>query len=206
MENAWLAKAKRLHAIASTGLHFTQNPFDRERFEDMLNIANAMLADLGNVPVEQIVDLLPAPGQCYATPMVEVRGAVIVDQRILLVQEKFDGLWTLPGGYADVGLSPAENVVKEVAEEAGLTVRAEALYSLRHKAKGPYRQDSRDFYKCYFLCSAEPGAQPCIGPETTDVGFFSREALPPLSRGRTIPRDIDDAFAFASDPRATRFD
>jgi ADP-ribose pyrophosphatase YjhB (NUDIX family) len=197
MENQWLAYAKRLQAIASTGLHFSNVVFDRERFEEIAAISSAMLADLGNVAIARIPDLMPPLGAAYATPMVEVRGAVIVDDKILLVREKFDGLWTMPGGYADVGLSGAENVAKEVWEEAGLRVVVKSLISVRHKAKGAYRADPRDFYKLYFLCESAPGAVPQIGVETTDVGFFAEDALPPLSEGRTIVADIADAFRFA---------
>ncbi|WP_347558748.1 NUDIX hydrolase [Robbsia sp. KACC 23696] len=196
MENQWLAYVKRLQAIASTGLHFAEGVFDRERFEEIAAISNAMLADLGSVPIERIPELMPPMGTAYATPMVEVRGVVIVDGKILLVREKFDGLWTLPGGYADVGLSGAENTAKEVWEEAGLRVEVKSLISVRHKAKGGYRADPRDFYKLYFLCESAPGAVPKIGVETTDVGFFAPDALPPLSEGRTIASDITDAFRF----------
>lgn len=203
MENHWLAHAKRLQAIASTALHFCQNEFDRERFQEIADIANDMLAQLGNVPVERIVDLVPAFATGYATPLVEVRGAIIEDGRILLVRERSDGLWTLPGGYADIGLSAAENVAKEVHEEAGLVVTARRLYSVRHKAKGRYKADTRDFYKLYFLCerivssdrSAEP-ERPSGGLETSDAQFFDRTNLPPLSRGRIVESDIEEAFAF----------
>jgi len=197
LENQWLTYVKRLQAIASTGLHFAEGVFDRERFEEIARISNAMLADLGNVPINHIPDLMPPMGTAYATPLIEVRGAVIVDDQILLVREKFDGLWTMPGGYADVGLSGAENTAKEVWEEAGLRVSVKSLFSVRHKAKGAYKLDPRDFYKLYFLCESEPGAVPRVGVETSEVGFFSPDALPPLSEGRTIVGDILDAFRFA---------
>ncbi len=196
MENQWLAYAKRLQAIASTALHFCDNEFDRERFEEIAGIANGMLAQLGDVPVERIVDLVPEFATGYATPLVEVRGAIVEDGKILLVREKSDGLWTMPGGYADVGLSAAENVIKEVREEAGLNVQVKRLYALRHKAKGPYKLDSRDFYKLYFLCERQGGDAPMAGLETSEVGFFDPAHLPALSRGRVIESDIAEAFAF----------
>ncbi|MGQ7862460.1 NUDIX hydrolase [Pseudomonas sp. 32A] len=196
MENTWLAQAKRLQALASTGLHFCTDDFERERLEEIAQIAHSMLAQLGEVPLERITGLVPDFARRYSTPMIDVRGAVIDGDRILLVRELTDGCWALPGGYADIGLSAAENIVKEIREEAGLTVTARALYSVTHKAKGLYRPDIRDFYKLYFLCERVDQLAPMAGFETTEVGFFSLDDLPPLSRGRTIESDLEAAFAF----------
>ena len=196
MENLWLAQAKRLQALASTGLHFCTDDFERERLEEIAEIAHSMLAQLADVPLARITGLVPDFAKRYSTPMIDVRGAVIEGDRILLVRELTDGCWALPGGYADIGLSAAENIVKEIREEAGLTVTARALYSVTHKAKGLYRPDVRDFYKLYFLCESVDQSAPMAGFETTDVGFFRLDALPPLSRGRTIESDLEAAFAF----------
>ncbi len=196
MENTWLAQAKRLQALASTGLHFCTDDFERERLEEIAEIAHSMLAQLGNVPLERITGLVTDFAQRYSTPMIDVRGAVIEGERILLVRELTDGCWALPGGYADIGLSAAENIIKEIREEAGLSVTARALYSVTHKAKGAYRPDVRDFYKLYFLCDRVDQLAPVAGFETTDVGFFALDELPPLSRGRTIESDLEAAFAF----------
>ena len=117
MESQWLTYAKRLQATASTGPYFSKNAFDKERYQEIAEIANEMLAKLGNVPVERIASLVSDFAQGYMTPKVDVRGAVIEGRKILLVQEKSDGCWTLPGGFADVGRSAAENVVKEIREE-----------------------------------------------------------------------------------------
>lgn len=196
MESTWLAQAKRLQALASTGLHFCTDDFERERLEEIAHIAHSMLAQLGQVPLERITGLVSDFAQRYSTPMIDVRGALIEDERILLVREATDGCWALPGGYADIGLSAAENIVKELREEAGLSVTARTLYSVTHKAKGLYRPDVRDFYKLYFLCDRTDQAAPTAGFETTDVGFFRLDELPPLSRGRTIESDLEAAFAF----------
>lgn len=205
MEPQWLVHAKRLQAIASTGLHFTRDPFDKERYEDVARIANEMLAALGNVPIGRIEGLVSDFALGYATPKVDVRGALVEDGAILLVREQSDGLWTLPGGYADVGLSAARNVEKEVFEEAGLTVSARRLYGVRHKAGAGYTPDVRDFYKLFFLCQRSDRAPPCPGSETIEARFFSPDALPELSRGRTIEADIEAAFAFAADPTRPAF-
>ncbi|MDE2563823.1 MAG: NUDIX hydrolase [Sphingomonadales bacterium] len=199
MEPQWLAFGKRLQAIASTGLHFTSDPFDRERFEEIETIANQMLAAIADVPIERIRGLVSEHARGYATPKVDVRGALIEDNAILLVREESDGLWTLPGGFADVGLSPARNVEKEIYEEAGLGVSAKCLYGVRHKAGSGYPPDVRDFYKMFFLCGRSHRTEPRAGMETIDARFFSLTDLPPLSLGRTIENDIIEAFAHAAD-------
>lgn len=202
MEDRWLAHAKRLQAIASTGLHFARDPYDRERYEEIAAIANEMLADLAGVPIERIENLVSDFARGYATPKVDVRGALIEDGRILLVRERSDRRWTLPGGFADVGLSAAENVVKEMDEEAGVRVEVQALYGVRHKAKQPYEPDARDFYKLFFLCARDGGETPQPGPETMDAGFFPPGNLPELSRARVTEADIRAAFDFREGKRA----
>lgn len=198
METIWLAYAKRLQAIASTGLHFGSDEFDKERYAEVGEIANAMLAEIGQVPIERISGLVSDFAKGYATPKVDVRGAVIESDAILLVRERSDGCWTLPGGFADVGRSAAENVEKEILEEAGVRVRARRLYGVRHKAKRAYDPDARDFYKMFFLCDRSDDSAPIAGLETSDARFFRRGSIPELSRGRIIENDIDAAFAYAS--------
>ena len=110
MENEWLTAAKRLHALAETGKQFTRDEFDLERYEEISDIAVRLLALLGSTSVDVMAGLVGMGSKGYATPKVDVRGAVFRDDQVLLVREKSDGLWTLPGGYADVGLSPKENI------------------------------------------------------------------------------------------------
>ena len=204
----WLDWAKRLHALAGSGLHFGASDFDKERYAEISDISREMLAALGSSTPERIADLFPQHGKGYSTPQIDVRGAVFdADAQILLVRERSDGLWTLPGGYADVGLSAAENVVKEIAEEANLTTRVARLYALKHKVKHPYDADSRDFYKLFFLCEMTPGPQlPAPGAETDGAAFFPRRALPEQSTGRIIGVDIEHAYAALEDPARIFYD
>ena len=207
MTENWLDLARRLHGIASTGLFFGASDYDKERYAEVGKIAESMLADLASVPITRIRELVPDYAQGYATPQIDVRGAVFRAGRILLVKEKTDGLWTLPGGYADVGLSAGENVVKEIWEEANVPAEVAKLFAVRHKAKHPYRGDARDFYKFYFLCEARGDATPSPGPETDAAEYFDLDALPLLSRGRTIEADIVLAEAHRANPDlVTEFD
>jgi ADP-ribose pyrophosphatase YjhB (NUDIX family) len=203
MEDQWLKWAKRLQAIASTGLHFSRDDFDRERYREVAIIAQSMLASLGNIPIKRIEGLLSDFAKGYATPKIDVRGAVIEDGKVLLIRERSDGLWTLPGGFADVGLSATENVIKEIHEEAGIRTSVTSLYSVRHKAKQAYEPDIRDFYKMFFLCRRVDAEPLKAGPEIIDAAFFARDGLPQLSRGRVIERDIEAAFVFREDPERT---
>jgi ADP-ribose pyrophosphatase YjhB (NUDIX family) len=192
MENQWLAYAKQLFSIAESGLAFCKDEFDIERFQEISVIARSMMADLAGTKIQYLPDLIQRPNSLYVTPQIEVRGAVFRDNKILLVQEKTDRKWSLPGGYADVGLSAKQNVEKEIIEEAGISVQAEHLFAVRHKAKGNYDADIRDFYKLYFICS-EQSIEPIC--------------MPPLSTGRVIQRDIQHAFdAVNSNQKTTLFD
>ena len=201
-EPIWLARAKRILALAQSGQHFTRDQYDRERYDELVDIATAMLADLGNVPLTRLDGLFPPHVGGYATPSLDIRCAVVRDGRVLLVQEAQDGKWAMPGGFADIGLSAAENAEKEVFEESGLKVRAARLYAVTHKQKHDYPPDARDFYKFYFLCLEDTHFAPVTGPETLDVGFFDPDAPPILSNVRTNLEDIRMAVQAARMPDA----
>lgn len=195
MEDQVLTRLKRLQALASTGRHYATDPFDTERYEEIDALARELMGQV--LGVSALPDL-PVPAEGYATPKLEVRGAVFSEGRILLIQERQDGKWSMPGGFCDVGLSAAENIEKEIWEESCLRVRATRLIQLWHKAKGPYPPDHRDFYKIGFLCKSLDASLPKAGAEAMDIGYFSLEDLPPLSAGRMARRDIESAFAHAA--------
>lgn len=201
-EDRWLSWAKRIHASAGTGIHFADSDYDRERFEEINALAGEMLAELASSTPEAIEELIVDHGKGYATPKIDVRGAVFSDDGdgILLVKEKSDQRWCLPGGYAEVGLTPSANVEKEIIEEAGLTVRATKLFALRHKAAHAFRPDVRDFYKFYFLCKQTAPGLPTPGLETAGADYFRLDDLPPLSEGRTIRLDLEQAFEHRDHP------
>lgn len=200
MEDQWLVWAKRLSALADTGLHYCRDKFDRERYEEVAEIATSMMAALGDIPIGR-VNLALGDSEGHVTPKIDVRAAIIDDGKILLVKEKMDGHWTMPGGYAEIGLSAAENTIKEVWEEAGVRVEANRLYAIRHKARHAYPADVLDFYKLFFLCKRLDDAPLDPGHEVFDAAYFSPTELPPLSEPRVIARDITDAFEFYADPQ-----
>jgi len=142
--------------------------------------------------VDQLLDLFTDEAG-YATPKIDVRGVVIEQNKILLVQERRDKRWTLPGGFADVGVSPAENVVKEIREESGYQTRAVKLLAAYDRNKHPHGPYTYHIYKLFFLCDLEGGkAQASI--ETSAAEFFAEDDLPTLSISRVTEEQIHRMF------------
>jgi ADP-ribose pyrophosphatase YjhB (NUDIX family) len=198
--------ARELRAIAQTGLTFTTDRFDRQRYERVRELAASMLAQGSGEQFEVIIEIL-REGWGYATPKVDVRGAAFVDGRVLLVREISDGNWTLPGGWADINQSAAECVVREIAEESGFLARARKLAAVRdYQRSGHPPRNTDSIYKMFFVCEITGGAARASN-ETSEVAFFARDALPPLSLGRTTAAQIDRMFHHAEHPDlATDFD
>jgi ADP-ribose pyrophosphatase YjhB (NUDIX family) len=205
-EPQWLRIARELRAIAQTGLTFTTDRFDRQRYERVRELAASMLAQGSGEQFEVIIEIL-REGWGYATPKVDVRGAAFVDGRVLLVREISDGHWTLPGGWADVNQSAAECVVREIAEESGFLARARKLAAVRdYQRSGHPPRNVDSIYKMFFICEITGGAARA-SVETSEVAFFARDALPSLSLGRTTAAQIDRMFHHAEHPDlATDFD
>ena len=125
----------------------------------------------------------------YPTPKVDVRGFVFEEGRLLMVQEASNGKWSVPGGFADVNLTPAENVERECLEETGYRVRAEKIISVLDRDRAGYPRHPESIYKIHFLCKLLAGdAKPNF--ETTAVGFFDTEDLPEIDSGRVRVEDI----------------
>ena len=193
MEAQWLAWVRRLQAIVQNSLMFSKDPFDRERYEHVRSVAADMLASCADMDSALINDLLRGE-QGYATPKVDVRGAVFQAHRMLLVRERSDGLWTLPGGWAEVGESPAETVVREIREESGFETQVCKLVALYDRNKHAHPPTLFHAYKAFFLCDLVGGsASPSL--ETSEVAFFSWEELPPLSTARVTVHQIERLFA-----------
>jgi ADP-ribose pyrophosphatase YjhB (NUDIX family) len=188
----WLAWARRLQAIAQNGLTYATSPYDVERYEEVWSIAAEMLAAGGGGPLDRIQDWF-ARESGYATPKVDVRAAVFAESRVLLVREREDGRWTLPGGWADVGDAPSEAVVRETKEESGYDVRVVKLAMLYDRDRHGHPPIPFHSYKLFFLCELA-GGEPRASGETDGVGFFAEDDLPPLSLTRVTPEEIHRAF------------
>ena len=205
-EPQWLRWAKELQAMAQTGLTYSEGPYDLERYKRLRAIAAEMMAAGSDHALDSIAGLF-AEQSGYATPKVDVRGAAIRDGKILLVKEASDGLWTLPGGWADVNESPSRCVVREVWEESGFEVQAVKLAAVYDRGCHPHHPPfAFHVYKLFFLCTITGGAAR-TSLETVAVDFFSPDALPPLSQGRVLPFQIQRMFDHLNDPSlATDFD
>ena len=186
--------ARKVQAIAQNGLEFTQDPFDRERFEQLQQLVTSILtSELGITPGQ--VKSLWLGDEGYATPKVDVRGAVFDQDKVLMVRERSDGKWSLPGGWVDVNDGPAFAVEREIREESGYLAKAvklAALFDKNNPAHG-HPPGVLHIYKLFFLCELTGGA-PTISDETDGVDFFPVGSLPPLSMGRTTPSEIERLY------------
>jgi ADP-ribose pyrophosphatase YjhB (NUDIX family) len=188
----WLEWTQKLQAIAQNGLTYSENPFDVERYKALQAIAAEIMATYSNVEHSFILDLF-AREVGYATPKVDVRGAVFRDDTILLVKEREDGCWTLPGGWADVGDSPSEVAVKEVFEESGYQTRVVKLLAVYDRDRQGHPPHPHYIYKLFFQCELVSGS-PAPSIETEEVEFFAENAIPKLSLGRVTPAQITRLF------------
>ncbi|HUC17204.1 MAG TPA: NUDIX hydrolase [Acetobacteraceae bacterium] len=207
MEPEWLAWTREIEAIAQTGLAFTRDIYDRERYERLRGLAAQMMAERSGTDPSFIAALF-AGERGYATPKIDVRGAAFRDGKILLVRERADeGRWTLPGGWADVNRSPREAVISEMREEAGIDVIPVKLAALYDRRQHPHPPLPFHIYKLFFICEIT-GGTPAPGVETEGVGFFALDALPEqLSTSRVLPSQIARMFAHRAAPDLpTEFD
>lgn len=201
----WLPLGRELRAMAQIGLTFSKDPFDRQRFERLREVAASLVARGAGADDTVLLDLfLKEAG--YATPKVDVRGAAFRDERILLVREITDGRWTLPGGWADVNQTAAECVVREIAEESGFEARAVKLAAVHDYRKRHPPRHIDSIYKMFFICQLTGGsARP--SNETSEVEFFPKDALPELSQGRTTVAQIELMYRHLNHPELpTDFD
>lgn len=197
--------AQRIQAISQTGIAYAQTAYDIERYTELSEIAAALIAGPEPLKTTLARELFAAEAG-YATPKVDVRAAVFQEGRVLLVRESEDGCWTFPGGWAEVGQSAAESVEREVCEESGYLVKAIKLLACWDRNKHAHPAIPFHAYKLLFLCRIL-GGNPTVSSETTAVGFFAEDEIPPLSTTRTLAEQIRFAFSALRDPAApTVFD
>ena len=195
----WLAWSRRLQAIAQIGLTYAQDPFDIERYHQIRDIASEIAAAHTGLDAQAITDLY-AQEKGYMTPKVDVRGVVVNEQGdLLLVKEASDGLWTLPGGWADVHDTPSQAVEREIKEESGFDAKAVKLLAAYDRDTQGHPPITYSVYKLFFLCELQ-GGEAQISHETSEVGFFKFDALPPLSLGRVNARQIRRFYEHIQQP------
>jgi len=196
----WLRWAQRVQAIAQTGLTYSQDPYDRERYEQLREIAVEMTA-AGLDEDPDAVRPVIASGTGYPTPKVDVRAVVFRGDELLLVRERRTRGWTFPGGWADVGDTPGAAAERETLEESGYRVRAEKALAILDKTRHAHPPSLDYTYKILIGCHLE-GGEPGTSHEIDDVGFFSEDAIRELELDpdRTTPGQIAIAFAHHRDP------
>jgi ADP-ribose pyrophosphatase YjhB (NUDIX family) len=202
----WLDWAREIQALAQTGLTYNRNEFDIQRYRRLEEIAAEIVSAHTTLPQGPVLENFRLqPG--YATPKVDVRGAAFREGKVLLVRERSDGCWTMPGGWADVGWTPSAMVAREVWEESGFEVRVDRLVAVFDANRFPdLPQEFYHAYKLVFLCSLT-GGEPRPSNETSAVDFFDLGHLPQLSSFRTSRPMLEEAFAHFADPsRPARFD
>ena len=187
MEDQILEWAKELQSIAQAGLFYGRDVFDRERYQRIREIAARMLSMRADLPMDKVVEVF-CSDTGYQTPKVDSRAAVFRDGRILLVREN-DGRWSLPGGWCEYNLAPAENAVKEAKEEAGVDVTVKKLIAVHDKNKHNPKPYLFSVIKIFYLCELIGGKfAPNI--ETSASGFFSLEELPPLAEEKCSEEQV----------------
>jgi ADP-ribose pyrophosphatase YjhB (NUDIX family) len=198
----------KLAALAQDGLAYATDDYSRDRYQQVGRVAAELLAAVSRRPAGELA-LELGRDSGYATPKVDVRGAIFDDrERVLLMREKADGRWSLPGGWADPGDPPSVAVTREILEETGYP-------SSVVKVIACWDRDLQDnppplpvhVYKLFFLCRQDGAAQPPAALETLDVGWFGVDAMPPLSLGRVNHRQVERALAHYQNPALpTEFD
>lgn len=191
MKNNTVIWARKIQALAQVGLTYSKDPYERERCEELRKIAAEMMEASSDVPAGHWQNIFKHETG-YATPKVDVRGAVFENGKILLSREKDDNCWSLPGSWADVNNCPSEAVIRELHEEIGYSVLCKKLVAVLDRDLHYKGASIHPFhiYKLLFLCE-HTGKTDTLCHDITDTAFFTLDSLPPLSLHRTLPSHIE---------------
>ena len=189
-----------MQAIAQNGLAFTQDPFDRERYQQLQQLVTQVL----HTQLERATGHA-RPGfwegeHGYATPKVDVRGAVFTMTGVLLVRERSDGGWTLPGGWVDVNDSPAAAVAREILRGVRLPARAVKLAALVDKNRHPHPPGIHHIYKLLFLCELTGGSAGAEPGDRCGGVFPGRRVARRCPRGASSPARSSACTSTTSTP------
>jgi ADP-ribose pyrophosphatase YjhB (NUDIX family) len=190
--------ARQIQALAQTECHYAHDDFTRERCRRLLDISAEMIARIARIESLPLADAFKKQIG-YATPKIDVRAAVFREGKLLLVRERIDNGWTMPGGWADVGDTPANAAERETWEEAGFTVKARRVIGV-YDANRVTPFEIFHAFKLIFLCDIL-GGEAQASNETSEVAFFDFDEVPKKFSGeRTAARHVKDAFAMLNDP------
>jgi MutT/NUDIX family protein len=178
---------QRMIALTDTGLTFTKDPFDRERYEDLRGLLSEMLNQASDLDSEEVAEVLK-PTSAYATPLMDVRAWIVEDEKICLVRGQGEDSWALPGGFGEVGYSPTENILKEIEEETGFEAKVERLLAVFDTDR--FQLQSKQYVKFVFECKLLAG-QFQENQEIADLQFFAIDQLPNLSEKRITKEQIE---------------
>ena len=178
---------QRMIALTDTGLTFTKDPFDRERYEDLRSLLSEMLNQVSDLDADEVAELLK-PTSAYATPLMDVRAWIVEDEKICLVRGQGENDWALPGGFGEVGYSPTENILKEIEEETGFKAKVERLLAVFDTNR--FQLQSKQYAKFVFECKLLDG-QFQENQEIADLQFFAIDQLPALSEKRITKEQIE---------------
>lgn len=194
----YLNTIKRIKALAETGLVYAGNGYEIERNQELVDLSKQLMAAISNQPIKSL-DSFYLPPTEYPTPKVDVRGFVLNDKNeILMAKEVVDGKWTIPGGWCDIGISPAENAVKEVEEETGIQTEVVRLLAVYDKRFHQHPPSPLYVYKIVFLCRVT-GGELRGAFDIEDSNWFSLDHLPALSEDRIVKSQVEELYRLAKD-------
>ncbi|WP_101846313.1 NUDIX hydrolase [Halobacillus sp. Marseille-P3879] len=198
MTEKWLEWAQQIQSTAQAGLTFSKDKFDLKRYRQLLELSAEIMSSYSSTSMSTVMDLFHKE-EGYQTPKIDARAVIFKENKILLVREKVDGKWALPGGFADVGVSLTENVIREVEEETGYRASYKRLIAVLDYLKHPHPPQPYHYYKFFLECdvTGSPADQTL---ETSDVQFFERNGLPELSLNRNTKSQIDLLFQYLNNP------
>lgn len=204
MSHDWQHWINEIQHIAEDSLSASEDEFDKQRFRRLIELSHEMRQIAQVMRLEEIIHpfhLLPVT----ITPKVDVRSFVMQDGRIMLVRERADNLWSLPGGFADVNESPSFSVVRETQEESGFVVKVKRLLAVWDPLKHDHPLPRQHVYKCIFHCEIVDGkAQENL--EVSAIDFFDLQALPNLSTPRITQRQLFQLHDYVMNHQVTQFD
>jgi len=198
----WLEWAQQMQAIAQAGLTYARDVYDQERYQQLRQLSIEIMSEYTQTEMNKLTELF-ASETGYPTPKVDIRAVVFREGKLLMIREKSDNGWALPGGWADIGLSPAEIAVKETREESGFEVRPIKLLAALDKKHFPHPPEPFYTYKLFIQCEITGGEALMTTTETSDLRFFALEEFPfhELSVARNTESQIRMMFDHLSDPK-----